>query len=726
VKIDKLLWVKNCKPNQWVCFRKEIDLETVPDSAILDIAVDTKYWLYINGEIAVFDGGLNRESLPGCGYYDRVDISKFLLAGKNIISFLVWYWGNDGRNNVDSGQAGLFVKCSELNFTSDKTFKIKQHPAFIETGEPLPSYLYGGHNTGFNAELDIGQWMLPNYDDSSWECPEEIEAGRWGEMYERPIPDFIFTDYKDYSRIAGNSNRYFCQLPYAAHITPYFKINARKGQTVDIRTDRYSVNGGPGEEERTYNCHRTYYIAKDGVQEFESLDWLFGEQVIYEFSESVEIINLKYRETGYHTHFAGDFKCENIMINTLVEKCKRTLYVCMRDNFMDCPDRERGQWIGDVSTQIPQAFYCLDRNADLLCKKTIHDFINLRKDKVLVGNVPGTSFCELPSQSLNAISDIGLIKNYALYSGDLSVFKFAYPAIRNYLLLWDIKEDGHLSERKGYWYWFDHLENVDEKLLETCWYYSALKFAIKLAEFTDNYQDVEKFKERCHSIENNFDYTFRKKDGYRSKLVCDDRANALCVLSGLATSDMTENIFKVFDSNYFSTPYMEYYVLEAMFKLGKSRQAMERILKRYTPLIENENSTLWEDFDRLGTKNHAWSGGPLTILFKYAAGILPLKPGYESVSIMPENTGLQKISAKTLTVKGEIKVEISKSDTKYIMNITTPELSNIKLGIPKDIFEDNKSIRFSYNNISIRPELQDNHFVITCNGKLHQYIGEIN
>jgi len=42
---------------------------------------------------------------------------------------------------------------------------------------------------------------------------------------------------------------------------------------------------------------------------------------------------------------------------------------------------------------------------------------------------------------------------------------------------------------------------------------------------------------------------------------------------------------------------------------------------RYQPLIENENGTLWEDFFHLGTKNHAWSGGPATVLFKYFGGV---------------------------------------------------------------------------------------------------------
>ena len=41
------------------------------------------------------------------------------------------------------------------------------------------------------------------------------------------------------------------------------------------------------------------------------------------------------------------------------------------------------------------------------------------------------------------------------------------------------------------------------------------------------------------------------------------------------------------------------------------------LLKINKSLIVNENSTLWEDFFQLGTKNHAWSGAPLTIVSKY-------------------------------------------------------------------------------------------------------------
>ena len=134
----------------------------------------------------------------------------------------------------------------------------------------------------------------------------------------------------------------------------------------------------------------------------------------------------------------------------------------MRVNFMDCPDRERGQWIGDVSIQAPQVFYLLGDSAIPLLRKSICDFIHLRKGDVLVGNVPGANFSELPSQSLNAISEIGLIANYFKYTGDLEILRLAFEPCIKYLSLWSMGEDGLVIHREGNWSWFDHLFNQDE------------------------------------------------------------------------------------------------------------------------------------------------------------------------------------------------------------------------------------------------------------------------
>ena len=43
----------------WTCFRKDFQLDQAPRQAVAKIAVDSKYWLWINGKMVVLRGNLN-------------------------------------------------------------------------------------------------------------------------------------------------------------------------------------------------------------------------------------------------------------------------------------------------------------------------------------------------------------------------------------------------------------------------------------------------------------------------------------------------------------------------------------------------------------------------------------------------------------------------------------------------------------------------------------------
>lgn len=51
-------------PNSWIAFRRDVELKALPAVAPVCIAADTKYWLWINGECVVFEGGLKRGPTP--------------------------------------------------------------------------------------------------------------------------------------------------------------------------------------------------------------------------------------------------------------------------------------------------------------------------------------------------------------------------------------------------------------------------------------------------------------------------------------------------------------------------------------------------------------------------------------------------------------------------------------------------------------------------------------
>ena len=63
------------KPNTWLNYRKTVNLPNVPTSVTARIAADSKYWLWINGKLVVFEGGLKRGPNPLDTYYDEVEIA---------------------------------------------------------------------------------------------------------------------------------------------------------------------------------------------------------------------------------------------------------------------------------------------------------------------------------------------------------------------------------------------------------------------------------------------------------------------------------------------------------------------------------------------------------------------------------------------------------------------------------------------------------------------------
>ena len=127
--------------NTWLMYRKQIDLQKKPAAALAKIAVDSKYWLWINGKLVVFEGGLKRGPNPTDTYYDEVDLAPYLKSGSNTIAVLLWYFGKDGFSHNSRGRAGLIFDCQseELNILSDKSWKAAIARAYQTAGEQLPA-----------------------------------------------------------------------------------------------------------------------------------------------------------------------------------------------------------------------------------------------------------------------------------------------------------------------------------------------------------------------------------------------------------------------------------------------------------------------------------------------------------------------------------------------------------------------------------------------------------
>ena len=51
------IWANTQKANQRVHFFFDTEIEMLPKNAVLHISCETVYWLYVNGELTVYEGG---------------------------------------------------------------------------------------------------------------------------------------------------------------------------------------------------------------------------------------------------------------------------------------------------------------------------------------------------------------------------------------------------------------------------------------------------------------------------------------------------------------------------------------------------------------------------------------------------------------------------------------------------------------------------------------------
>jgi hypothetical protein len=205
-----------------------------------------------------------------------------------------------------------------------------------------------------------------------------------------------------------------------------------------------------------------------------------------------------------------------------------------------------------------------------------------------------------------------------------------------------------------------------------------------MAELLEKDGDISFITERKEAVSEGYKVLWTQ-DGFKSEDVDepDDRANALAVLSGLAEKDQYDTVTKVLTTTKNSSPYMEYYVLEALCEMGEYEAAKDRIKDRYDDMMRADYSTLWEFWDSWrGTKNHAWSGGPLVIMSKHFAGITPLEAGYEKVEIDPQYALSENMTCTVPSVKGLITLDYKNTDGKYIINITIPQGVKTVLYVP--------------------------------------------
>ena len=492
------------------------------------------------------------------------------------------------------------------------------------------------------------------------------------------IKDHGPRDYVRTSKVLPHSEdvpwKLVCGMPYNCHFQPSIVVDGPAGKIIAFNSSNPLV---------LYLTKTESCTTQAGEHRYEAKDWISGEGAIYTIPAGVVVKSVQYRETGYDTEFAGSFRCDDSDYTTLWNKAARTAYLCMRDHFYDCPDRERVGFWGDGTPEMNQCFYVFDTRAHRLAKELV-----LRELQPKF----------YPGQHLEFLSASGLWFYY-LQTGDTASMAAIYGTTKTFLF-----ETYKFGNPRT---WFDWGKEVkDTAVIETCFYYSCLKTLRSMAGVTGHEADIPLIDAKLADIKGTFDSRFWQGAYYKSSQVetPDDRANAMAVHSGLADRSKWDAIFEnVLSKKTNSSCFFDRWVFEALCMMGRQEAALLRMSDRYRTMIPSRFTTLWEHYDRWwasqidafdegSSLNHGWNP-PAILLSQTIAGISPEAPGWSTYHVLPKEAFLTSIQCVVPTIKGKVAVDLKKTASEYSLRVDSPAGTTAIVGIPKVSFSSLRSIR---------------------------------
>lgn len=379
----------------------------------------------------------------------------------------------------------------------------------------------------------------------------------------------------------------------------------------------------------------------------------------------------------------ASFHCNDEEINQMWQVGERTLHLTTREFFIDGIKRDRWTWSGDAYQSYLMNYYLY---FDSSCVR--------RTTWQLRGKDPVTAHT-------NTIMDYTFywfmgIYDYYMYTGDKHFVKQIYPRMQSMMdyCLSRTDENGMVQGLPGDWVFVDWspkpMDKHGELSFEQVLFVKSLETMALCAHLLGKSEDSDKYYERYSELRKKLKPTFwdekRKAvvhnvvDGKRSKQIT-RYSNMFAIFFDFLTEaqkkDVAKSVIYNDDIMPITTPYMQFYELEALCSLGNQETVLARMKNYWGGMLRHGATSFWEAYDpsldaeglvplsnhlamygRPYGKSlcHAWGASPIYLLGKYYLGVKPVKPGYEEFEIRPVLGGLEFMEGKVPTPHGEINV----------------------------------------------------------------------
>ncbi len=587
--------------------------------ALADVTADDYYKLYVNGK-KVAEGPA--PGYPFAYYYNRVDLAPFLKIGENEIEVRVWYQGLCNRVFCSGDlRCGLWMRV----FSGEK--------ALLETDEDWEyaedlRYTAGkiiGYKTAILENIDLYRGFSERkkakylqFDDHTLVLQETPCA------IGKTVP-FISVKKTD-------TGSYLFALP--AHTAGTLRIASEggKGRIRLLFGEELAENGHVRSEMRCLktSCEEIWQLS--GIDDAEQYDLHAFE--FLEIEGEIDPRYVTFTERIYPAEFR-EFHSDDPDLDAVLKICRQAVINCSIDGFVDCPIRERGQYLGDLLVSA-EAFYALTGDFRLF-KKALVDFA--RSEQIAKGLL-SCADCSF----LQEIADYSLLFLYEIWlyyeeSGDIDTVRDLFPTVVNTLKHFEkfARADGLLDGVSDKWNLVDWPANLrddyDFELTKpvgpgahnvlNAYYVGARIYAEKLAELLEI-----PFESRSDSLKKAFlnafydekSHLFVDKEGSSHSSL---HSNALPLFFGFAR-DPKAICELIREKELSCGVFFAYFVLFGLCRNGESALARELIIKdngkSWKTMLNEGASACFEAWGKEQKANaslcHPWASTPLILFAK--------------------------------------------------------------------------------------------------------------
>lgn len=478
--------------------------------------------------------------------------------------------------------------------------------------------------------------------------------------------------------------------------------NQIKGKHILGVSDEFLPNGSAGREFMPLGWRTWRYLQID----VETAD------------HPLEIRGLRTWFSAYPFEEKAYFRSGDSSLQNIWQIGWRTARLDAHDTYMDTPYWERLQYIGDTRIQAMISYAVA--GDDRLARQAIIAFNHSRiPDGLTQSRYPSSLVQMIPTFSLLWV---GMVRDFWMYRGDAEFVKAQLPGVQT-VMDWFVARqhpDGLLG-KIPWWPFVDWgkdfqdgeppQEQDGQSSVLTLQFIEALRYAAQLEQLYGDKQVAATYREAADRASQAvwklcWSPDYKLLADTPAKRHFSQHANILGVWLDVIPEQQQKEVMQLlfatsldreqlwqpkYNIQYdqyerlptmtLATYYFRYYLARALDHVGMGDRYLQ-LLEPWRDMLKLGLTTWAEQPEPTRSDSHAWSAHPNFDLLTIVAGIHPQTPGFETVSIEPNLTGLEGLEAGMPTPKGMIEVKYTHTPNGLDAEVNLPPNVSGELLLP--------------------------------------------